>query len=95
MRKAFLMVYNDELGSREVVKKELDECPLIITWRYDIPHCFYLISESSAENIATALRDTLGKGKFIIVNVGSDYYGWNSAETWYLLKNKKHKPTET
>lgn len=92
MRKLFLLVYNDEVGSRETIKKAIDECPLVITWRSDLPNSFYLISESKAKDIATALREATGKGKFVLAEVGSDYWGWNTPETWYLFANKKNKP---
>lgn len=92
MRKIFLLNYNDECGSREAVKKAINDCPLIITWRSDLPNSFYLISESDAKSIAKAIRNSIVKGRFIVVDAGNDFYGWNYPETWYLFENKTHKP---
>lgn len=55
MRKAYLLVYADS-GTRGQVKTCVDSLPEIETWRYDMPHCFYLISEYDADDIASHKR---------------------------------------
>lgn len=94
MRMAYLLVYNDTLGSREDVKRCLDEMNEVIYWRYDLPHSFYIVSEQDAHSLAAALRERMGDGRFIISEVTSNKGGWLPSGTWYLLNNKNHKPKE-
>jgi len=92
MRKAYLLVYANSLGTRNEVKDCVDNLPEILTWRYDMPNCFYLISEYDAQDISNAIRSYLGnKGRFLISEVTDNKQGWLPSKTWYLLNNKKHK----
>lgn len=93
MKKAYLLAYSNELGTREQVRDALDANPLIENWRYDLPNSFYLISETSSKELANSIRSSLPQGRFIVSLVDKDYWGWNNDETWYLLKNKTQKPT--
>jgi hypothetical protein len=93
MRKVYLLIYNDSVGPRELVKLWADSSPLVKTWRYDLPHCFYLVSEASAEELSANLRATLGTGgRFLITEISENRQGWLPADTWYLLRNKTIKP---
>ena len=94
MKKIYLLIYNDTLGTREQVKNAVDSAPMINTWRYDIPHAFYLVSESSAKEIANHLQSTLGDGRLIVTEIGENYWGRTHKDTWYFIKNKKVKPKE-
>ncbi len=65
----------------------------IVHWRYDITNAFYIISEADAQPLATQFRELVGdKGRFIITEISSNYFGWLTTESWYLIKNKQHKP---
>lgn len=90
MKRSYLLVYNNQLGTRDQVKEALNHSP-IITWRYDMPNSFYLISESSAREIAGYLKDKLGSGRFIVSEIENNYWGFGSKETWHLIKNKELK----
>jgi len=92
MKKAYLLVYSDSLGSRDQVKDCVDSIRKIIYWRYDMPNCFYLISEYDADEISESIREYSGnKGRFIVVEVTDNKQGWLPSKTWYLLNNKMHK----
>lgn len=92
MRHLFLLTYGDEVGTREEVKAALDRNPLVITWRYDLPHSFYLVADVGAKQLATSIRESLPNGRFVVTLADQDYWGWNSDETWYLFEKKSHKP---
>lgn len=95
MRRAYLMVYSDALGTRDQVKACLDALPEIITWRYDLPHSFYLISEEeSATTLADLITMKMGKGRFIISEIGSNKQGWLPDKTWYFINKKMPKPPD-
>ena len=61
MRKAYLLVYSNSLGTREKVKNVLDKSSKVIHWRYDLPNSFYIISENTATQISDTLREKLVK----------------------------------
>jgi len=92
MRKAYILVYSNNLGTRDQVKECMDNISQVITWRYDMPNSFYIISDDSADEIARAIHDYTGKTKFIVSEITSNKQGWLSKETWYLINNKEHKP---
>ena len=92
MRKAYLLVYSNSLGSRDEVKDCIDNIRKITYWRYDMPNCFYLISEYDADDISESIIEYLGKnGRFIVVEVTDNKQGWLPSKTWYLLNNKRRK----
>jgi hypothetical protein len=92
MKKTYLFVYNDVLGTREQVKEALNKSPLVLTWRYDIPHAFYLVSEAQAKEISEMLHETLGNGRFLVTELSDNYWGRGHKDTWYLIKNKQVRP---
>ncbi len=91
MRKSYLLVYSNSLGTRDQVKNCLSSIKEVLTWRFDMPNSFYIISENSADEIARSIRNTLGKGRFILTEISSNKQGWLPSESWYLINNKKHK----
>jgi hypothetical protein len=66
----------------------------VTTWRYDLPHSFYIVSEADARTLAESIRERLGKGRFLIAEITTNKQGWLPSVTWYLLNNKAHKPEE-
>lgn len=95
MRKVYLLVYSSMAGARDEIRDWADSSRLVISWRYDLPSSFYLISESTASDLANDLRDYTGRtGRFLITKVSEDRAGWLPPETWYLLRHKKHKPKD-
>lgn len=90
MSRLFLLSYNDELGTREQIKNALDQNRLVSTWRYDLPHSFYIVSSASAKELAISIRNSLPNGRFVVTLADEDYWGWNTDETWYLFEKKTH-----
>ena len=91
MRKAYIFVYSDKLGTRDEVIKCLDNILEVHTWRYDMPNSFYIISDYSADEIAHSIHNFTGKTRFIVSEITSNKQGWLSEETWFLINNKYHK----
>lgn len=93
MKKAYLLVHNLGVGTRAEVKKWADESALVATWRYDLPCSIYLISESTAAELCQDLERVLGQGgRYLITEVTDNRQGRLPADTWYLLRYKRHKP---
>lgn len=95
MRKAYILIYDDNVGTRDEIKAVINDMPSIKTWRYDMPNCFYLISEKSAGEIYEEFITLNGtKGKFAFLEINENRQGQMLKETWYLMRHKKHKPKE-
>ncbi len=93
MKRAYLLAYSATLGTREQVKQCLNDLPQVITWRHDLPHAYYIVSESEPRELADAIRNCRGgKGRFILVEVTDSKAGYLPPESWYFLRNKKVKP---
>ena len=90
MRKVYLLVYSSSLGNREEVRACIKSLPEIITWRYDMPNTFYMVSEFEAQDISDAIRKYFtGKGRFLVTEVTENRQGLLLKKTWYFIKNKK------
>lgn len=89
MRKAYLFVYSNDLGTRETVKNAVDSIKDILLWRYDLPNTFYIISESSANEISERIREKLGDKRFIITEISTNKQGWLPRKSWDLINNKR------
>ena len=95
MKRAYLLVYNDLVGFRSHIKNWADSSSLVTTWRSDLPHCFYLVSEASAAELCEDLRSRLGRnGRFLFAEVSENRQGFLPEATWYLLRNKQLKRRE-
>lgn len=82
----YLMVYSDNLGSREQIKEALNEIPEVVHWRFDMPNSFYISSESSAEELMSKIRALRGgRGRCLMVKM-DQYYGWLPVKTWEFIK---------
>jgi hypothetical protein len=94
MSKAFLLAFSDSLGTQEQVKNWLNSIPEVSTWRFDMPHSFYIVSGADAKTIAEKLRVASGheKGRFIVTEIPSNSWGYLTDESWYLIQNLKTKP---
>lgn len=92
MRKLFLLLYDDYVGTRDEVKAAIDSIAAITDWRYDLPNSFYLVSEASAKLLAEWMRALRPTGRFVIAETASDYNGFNFPETWHMFEHKRQAP---
>lgn len=82
----FLLVYADSLGTREQIKSVLNGMPEVAHWRFDMPNCFYIYSNSTARELLDIIRAKRGgKGRCMIVKM-DQYYGWLPNATWVFFK---------
>lgn len=88
-RRAYLFIYTSGVGTREEIRDYIDNLPEIINWRYDVPHAFYLISESSADEITDRIRQfSDGDGRFLITEISENSQGWLTRGAWRFLNEK-------
>lgn len=89
MKRAYLLVYNADVGTRDSLLQIIDTMPEVTNWRYELPYTFYLISELSANDLAHRLRTLTGdKGRFLITEVSPNKQGWLPKDSWHFLNDK-------
>ncbi len=95
MKRAYVLLYNTEVGDRAFVKSWVTGSPLVITWRYDLPNCFYIISEATAQTLSEEFRKYISpKGSFLFMEVSDNRQGYMVPETWYFLRHKTVQPNQ-
>ena len=91
MKKAYLLVFSDDVGSREAVKKCLEAMPEVLNWRYDMSNAFYIISEHSAQQLYDSFRNYITtNGRFLFTEVGENKQGWLTKQSWHLMRHKEY-----
>lgn len=93
MKKAYIFVFSDLSLDKDKVRDCLNGMSIILDWRTDLSNTYYLISEASADQIATEIRNKINLFRFIVTEYSSNSQGWLTDESWYLLNNLKRKPT--
>ncbi|WP_336341666.1 hypothetical protein [Pseudomonas atacamensis] len=93
MKKLYLLIYNDDVGTRTEVKTILNKMTTVLLWRYDIPHCFYITSNNSAKELHEEFITANGKkGRFMFIECTDNRQGLMLKDTWFFLNNKKAAP---
>ena len=89
-KKAYIFIYDDDVGTRSEVKDFVDSRPEVLFWRYDMPSSFYLISEHSASEIARKISSmTEHEGRFLVAEIKSNKQDCLPGRTWKLLNEKQ------
>ena len=92
MKKAYLLVFSDTMGDHSSFKSWANSSSLVDTWRYDLPHCFYLVSEASASELDEDLKDFFGiEGHYLITEISENRQGRLPKDTWYFFRFKRVK----
>lgn len=88
MRRAYLFIYADELGSRDDIKQFLNARPEMLYWRYDLPNTFYLISDQTAQVLADVIQTFNTRGaSYLVCEAGANKQGLLVPDTWHLLNS--------
>jgi hypothetical protein len=93
MRKVYLLVYSGRLGTRDHVKACLESIPEVITWRYDLPSAFYLVSEASAATLTEAIRKCalLPNPRFLLTEISPNRQGYLVKDSWAFIRDEANK----
>lgn len=86
MKKCYLFVYSSSLGTREVLKKFLNESEFILDWYYELPNCFFVLSNMSSKKISDLTRSYFkGRGTFIFSEIGDNADGHLDMKSWDFI----------
>ena len=90
-RYAYLLVFDDELGTQEEVRKFIDSHEDVFqNWYAVLPNSFFIVSDKSATQITDMLHELRlkkGGGRFIVVDLDTDRNGWLPRSTWDFIRN--------
>jgi len=90
VKKLYIFNYSDTAGSREDVKKWLNQEDKVNTWRYDLPHCFYIVSDASANTLSKSFIQFNGnKGRHLIAEITNNRQGLLTTESWATMRMRK------
>ena len=87
---AYLIVFNDALGSRDDVQNFLDTIPEVTYWYSCMPNCVFFTSTLAAQSIADKLISRFGEkgsNRFLVIEVHKDRQGWLPEKAWHLFRN--------
>jgi len=92
MRKAYLLLFSDATGGKQVIREWLNREGAVIHWRTDMPNSFYLISEATANELSQSLMNRIGKkGRHLVTEITDNRQGMLPKETWHLLRHKRRE----
>ena len=91
--KSFVFVYSGGVSVRNKLVDVLNRIPEVHSWRYDTEACFYILSNSTARQIAEAIKRQYPTiGRHIITSLGNEYWGELTGESWHMLEKKEVPP---
>jgi hypothetical protein len=83
----YLFAYSNGFGLREDISHFLSSCSLVQNWRFDMPNCYYIASDNSAQEIAKAIQDEFPNKRFLVTQMLADkYQGWLPRSTWNFIR---------
>lgn len=94
---AYLIVFNERLGTRKDVQEFLDTLPEVTYWYSCMPNCVFLTSSLSAGEIADSIRANFGTEagqRFLVVEVHDDRQGWLPKKAWHIFRNPQNPRPE-
>lgn len=84
----YLFIYSNSFGIREDISQFLSSNTIIEHWRFDMPNCYYLASNSSAQVIAQSIQDQFPNRRFLISRITEyEYQGWLPRATWNFIRD--------
>ena len=87
---AYIITFNDHLGTRSDVQNALDSMEEVTYWYACMPHCVFFTSTVSAEYIAKRIRERFGTSsgqRFLVAEIHEDRQGWLPNQAWHLFRH--------
>ena len=86
----YVLIYDNETADRETMKTHLDSLSEILSWRYDIPNCFFVYSNENANRLTELLASRLPNYKcFLFAEIPLNKQGYLRKETWNFINQNQ------
>lgn len=90
MNKLYIFNYTSDAGTRESVKEWIAQEKRIYNWRYDMPGCFYLVSEAHSTELSESFsKFSGGRGRHLIAELNENRQGLLPRDTWAFMSRVK------
>lgn len=91
MKWAYILVFDDALGTRKEIQEFLDKRPEVLNWYACMSNAIFLVSERTASGLQAIMKEfSVGKNaRFVIVDANTDRDGWLPKAAWEFLRNPK------
>lgn len=90
---AYLLVFNEKVGTRKDVQAFLDTISEVTYWYGCLPNAVFLTSTATAGTVSDRIKERFGTEsgqRFFVTEVHSDRQGWLPKNVWHLLKNPEN-----
>ena len=89
---AYLIIFDDKLGTREDVQRFLDSMEEVRFWHSSLPNCVFFSCSLTADTIAKKVVHHFGdpdirRYRFMVAEVHSDRQGWLPKNVWRFFRN--------
>jgi hypothetical protein len=90
-RWAYILVFDDGLGTRKEVQNFLDTRSEVLNWYACMSNAIFIVSDQTAETLQKAISEfNTGKNAyFIILDVKTDKQGWLPRRAWEFMNEPK------
>lgn len=89
MRKLYVLNFDSNGVDTSKLHKAIDSSEKIITWSHRLSDSYIIQSRSSAKEISTELRASVGEDfTHYIFRLAKNYYGYMPKKQWEWLKNR-------
>src|SRR5260370_24557170 len=90
-RWAYILVFDDRLGTRKEIQDFLDKRPEVLHWYACMSNAIFMVSDQTASTLAGILKEFNGakNSNFIILDVKTDKQGWLPRRAWDFMNNPK------
>ena len=89
---AYLIVFDDKIGTREEVQAVLDSMDDVGFWHSCLPNCIFFSCSLAAKGISKEIVKKFGdpkirKYRFLVAEVHNDRQGYLPGKVWKLFKD--------
>ena len=90
-RWAYILVFDDALGTRQEIQAFLDTKPEILNWYACMSNAIFIVSDKTAATLRTIISEfnASKNANFIILDVKTDRQGWLPKKAWDFMSNPK------
>jgi hypothetical protein len=79
----------DESVTRQAMTEALDRIESVGNWYACLPHTIFVVSSSTAGELAPLIKQASGVRQFILVDVATDRNGLLPRNAWEFMTNPK------
>ena len=89
-RWAYILVFDDKLGTRQEIQNYLDTRPEILNWFACMTNAIFIVSDQTATSLQQIVSQfNKNDAYFVILDVKTDKNGWLPKAAWNFMNNPK------